>query len=333
MATVYKRGKSWYLSWVDEAGRRHRESLGPVSAPDARASLAHLKLRLIKNPHGVVPAPTLEEFSKSYLQWYKIQYPSSYDRVSRIFSCHLVKEFGSQPLNLIDLAVVMPWRNDRIEEAATDTVNKELKTLKACLQRAVDWGVIDFNPLDKGVDSLFLPKRADKKPVFYTAEQLAKLYAVSSKRNAALWKFMANTGIRRAEMLALTWEAVGGDRVTIISTEDSPTKGRKTRVVPLNTAAQEAAQALRNIGEDATHVLRRMTLRSLSRCFLLNAGKAGLPGSIHCLRHTFCAQLVMAHIPLRTVQVLAGHASIKTTEIYAHLAPDYLANAVTAISL
>jgi site-specific recombinase XerD len=41
----------------------------------------------------------------------------------------------------------------------------------------------------------------------------------------------------------------------------------------------------------------------------------------------------MAGVPLRTVQVLAGHADIKTTERYAHLAPDYLANAVTAIAL
>jgi integrase len=262
-----------------------------------------------------------------------VQYPSSYDRVSRIFRCHLLPEFGAEPMNLINRARAAQWRNGRVSEARPETVNKELKTLKACLQRAVDWDVLAVNPLDKGGDSLFLPKREDKPPVWYTTQQLQGLYAVASGRNAALWKLLANTGLRRAELLALRWCDVASDRVSVVSLHERPTKGRRTRVVPLNTAAQEALEALRPGKGEPTYVVRQMSPRSLSRCFLLNATKAGLDGSIHCLRHTFCAQLVMAGVPLRTVQVLAGHADIKTTERYAHLAPDYLANAVTAIAL
>lgn len=262
-----------------------------------------------------------------------MQYPSSYDRVSRIFRCHLIKHFGDEPMNLIDRAKATAWRNERVVDARPETVNKELKTLKACLQRAVDWEVLSINPLDKGGGTLYLPKRADRPPLWYTTTQLQDLYAASSLRNAALWKLLANTGLRRSELLALRWQDVADDRLTVLSTEERPTKGRRTRVVPLNEAAQEALQALRKGTGDATYVLRQMSQRSLSRCFLLNATKAGLPGSIHCLRHTFCSQLVMAAVPLRTVQILAGHANIKTTEIYAHLAPDHLANAVTAIAL
>jgi len=332
VATVYKRGKSWYLSWVDSGGR-HRESLGPISAGGARVHLSQLRLRLLNNPLGIAPAPTLRAFSTGYLQWYRVQYPSSYDRVSRIFSCHLLKAFGDEPMNLIDRAKATAWRNERLVDARPETVNKELKTLKACLQRAVDWGVLDLNPLDKGGGTLYLPKREDRPPLWYTTTQLQTLYASSSPRNAALWKLLANTGLRRSELLALRWQDVGDDRLTVLSTQERPTKGRRTRVVPLNEAAQEALRALREGTGKATYVLRQMSQRSLSRCFLLNAQKAGLPGSIHCLRHTFCSQLVMASVPLRTVQVLAGHANIKTTEIYAHLGPDHLANAVTAISL
>lgn len=334
MASVYKRGHSWYLSWVDSNGGRHRNSLGRITAAEARASLTQHRLRELKNPLGVTPAQTLETFSVGYLQWYKVQYPSSYDRVSRIFKCHLLPDFGSEPMNLIDRAKATAFRNDRLaENARPATVNKELKTLKACLQRAVDWEVLAANPLDRGGDSLFLPQRGNKPPVWYTTQQLKDLYAVSSPRNAALWKLMVNTGLRRAELLALRWADVGDGRLTVLSTEERPTKGRRTRVVPLNEAAQEALEALRPGKGAPTYVLRQMSPRSLSRCFLLNAEKAGLEGSIHCLRHTFCAQLVMAAVPLRTVQILAGHASSKTTEIYAHLGPDHLANAVTAIDL
>ena len=41
----------------------------------------------------------------------------------------------------------------------------------------------------------------------------------------------------------------------------------------------------------------------------------------------------MAGVPLRTVQVLMGHASFKTTERYAHLGEDHLRNQALKVSL
>ncbi|MEK0266148.1 tyrosine-type recombinase/integrase [Stenotrophomonas rhizophila] len=54
-----------------------------------------------------------------------------------------------------------------------------------------------------------------------------------------------------------------------------------------------------------------------------DAQVAGIGGHLHRLRHTFCAQLVIHGVPLRRVQVLAGHADYAVTEkYYAHLTPD-----------
>ena len=60
----------------------------------------------------------------------------------------------------------------------------------------------------------------------------------------------------------------------------------------------------------------------------MDAKAAGVGGTLHRLRHTFCAHLVMAGVPLRRVQLLAGHADYKTTEMYAHLAPSGAQGAV-----
>lgn len=54
---------------------------------------------------------------------------------------------------------------------------------------------------------------------------------------------------------------------------------------------------------------------------------------MHSCRHTFASHLIMNGADLYSVSKLLGHAGIKTTEIYAHLAPDYLKAAVDRLNL
>ena len=53
---------------------------------------------------------------------------------------------------------------------------------------------------------------------------------------------------------------------------------------------------------------------------------------VHTLRHTFASHLVMSGVDLPTVSKLMGHSDIETTMIYAHLAPEHLADAVNKLS-
>ena len=103
--------------------------------------------------------------------------------------------------------------------------------------------------------------------------------------------------------------------------------------MPLSDGAQKALEHLRALTRDAAYVLPKRQGASLTRVFGKALDRAGLEGSLHCLRHTFCAALVTRGVPLRTVQILAGHASFTTTEKYAHLAPDHLRDAVAGLNL
>ena len=51
--------------------------------------------------------------------------------------------------------------------------------------------------------------------------------------------------------------------------------------------------------------------------------RAGIEGvTLHTLRHTFASRLAQSGMSLHEVQSLLGHASITTTQIYAHLVPN-----------
>jgi integrase len=52
----------------------------------------------------------------------------------------------------------------------------------------------------------------------------------------------------------------------------------------------------------------------------------------HDLRHTFASRLVQGGVPIKAVQELLGHADIKMTMRYAHLAPHNLRDAVSVLS-
>ena len=53
----------------------------------------------------------------------------------------------------------------------------------------------------------------------------------------------------------------------------------------------------------------------------------------HDVRHTFASRLVMKGINLYIVSKLLGHHSLDMTERYAHLAPDFLQNAVDVLAI
>lgn len=267
-----------------------------------------------------------------------------HDRIESIFQLHLIPEFGQLHLDRITKARAEHYKT--IRKVKAETITKELRALQAALNRALFLEIIDRNPI-KGVKP---PRMLDSKPPqWYSAEQLKAIYANAQALPgdeatkglspngiadyAPVWRLMANTGLRRAEAQNLRWKHVGIDSLRVLSSEVSRTKSGKWRQIPLSEGAQAALKTLKATTGKSPWVLPRVQPRSLTRAFERALSRAKLKGSLHCLRHTFCAHLVQTGVPLRTVQVLAGHANMKTTERYAHLAPDYLAGAVSGLKL
>lgn len=335
MATLRKRGDSWQLTWNDAQGQ-HRKSLGRISEREARQHLKRIEYQLtggeIITPKHKTP---FAEFAKEYLLWHQGTYPDSHRRCGDIFYQYLIPYFKLTPLDAIDIRAGEQYRamrqaaRFRGRSFATSTIIKELQSLKALMNKAVEWGLLGTNLIEK----LKYPRDLNSKPKrFYSADELRLLYAAAPE-NWWVWKFFANTGLRRKELVQLRWADVKARDLHVLSTNQQRTKSGKWRTVPLSVSAKNA---LEHFDSNAEYVLPRTNPNSIYRAFhrVLNRTSIELPkGSQHCLRHTFISHLVMQGVPLTTVQALAGHADYSTTLGYAHLQPGYLRDAMPDLKL
>lgn len=327
MATIYKRGRCWYINF-SQNGAQQRLSLGPISEREADDYRKAKELELSTGQRIFVASALFEDHLARYLEWHRAEFPDSHYRVNQIAEQHF-SDFEHMALSQITSADVERWKARRATVVSRGSVAKELRTLAAVLSKAVAWGEMDRSP----AEHVEPPKGLDSEPIhWYSKPELALLYG---RHNGQVWRLMANTGMRRTEALQLRAQRVhiSEGHVDIVSTADERTKSGKWRRVPLSDSAKDAATALIARHGRTGYVLPRITAESLSRNFADNCASLKLAGSLHSLRHTYAAHLVMAGVPLRTVQMLMGHASFTTTERYAHIGEDHLREQAKLVNL
>jgi integrase/recombinase XerD len=103
-------------------------------------------------------------------------------------------------------------------------------------------------------------------------------------------------------------------------------KGNKQRLVPLPAGLLNAMRLAWKVHrhEQWVFATRRrgphLSARSLRRALQEACARQNLKGlTPHCLRHGFATRLLEQQVELRVVQILLGHSSIRSTEIYTHL--------------
>jgi integrase len=301
-----------------------------------------------------------------YESWAKAHLKSHAFQLSRLrsdFSDELDK-----PLEGFDQLVVEALRQEwRKAGMKATSVNRDIQRLSSVLSRAVEWGVLDRHPF-RGLKPLKTDKTGRVR--FLSPQEEKALRAALDKREALLrearlrfntWRvargkkplpkregsnldhlrpmvlLALNTGLRRGEMLGLTWSAVdlGAKMLTVTA---ATAKSGHTRRVPLNSEATSVLKAwrVRQKNPSPNAIVfpgldgKRMSHIYTSWTSLTKA--AGLSNfRLHDCRHHFASRLVQAGIDLYTVKELMGHSEIAMTERYSHLAPDNLRKAVEAI--
>lgn len=132
-----------------------------------------------------------------------------------------------------------------------------------------------------------------------------------------------STGARWGEAQSLTRQQVKDGIITF-----NLTKAGKSRSVPISSQLQSLIFQYSTPGRQ-----RDRLFDSCKYAFRSAYNRAGLlgttPGQLtHILRHTFASHFIMNGGHLLTLQKILGHSSLTITMRYAHLAPDFLKDAI-----
>lgn len=183
-----------------------------------------------------------------------------------------------------------------------------------------------------------LPKLPQTLPKALTEAQVQTLLQAplgdspAEVRLRLILQLLYASGVRVSELSRLTLADVEeGEGVVLRVTG----KGSKTRLVPLGEVAAHtlttflATARPRLRGAHGLYVLAGPTGQALTRQRLFQlvkeaGARVGIKVAPHHLRHTFATHLVAHDADLRSVQVMLGHASLNTTQIYTKVAQERL---------
>lgn len=223
MATVYKRGDCFYINWR-ENGKQWRRSLGKIDAGAAEKEKRELEARLTLGLDPTPHSPTLAEWIDDYCDALEAE---GKGKKRRSELRHAKQRLGHLHIASLPARLVEDYRVARLREAKPETVGKEIRLLKAALNRAVALEVIERNTIAK----IKSPRGVTSKAVpYFTKAQLAAIYKADAEL-APLWRFMVNTGLRRSEFAKARRSDVRGSVLYVESTEDGRTKSARWREV------------------------------------------------------------------------------------------------------
>lgn len=231
------------------------------------------------------------------------------------------------------------YKNNNDDELATITQSYHLIALRGFLGYLSKRDIASLSP-----DKIELPKISRKQVTFLHYNEIERLLEqidISSEtglRDRAIIELLFSSGLRVSELVNLNRE-----HINIVRREFTVRgKGQKDRPVFISESTshhvdnylQERTDSLqplfisysRNNIPSTSGDYRRLGARSIQRMINKYTRLAGITKHVspHTMRHSFATDLLMNGADIRSVQVMLGHSSISTTQIYTHVTDEHL---------
>ena len=314
-------------------------------------------------------APTLKNFLlDNYAPWVILNRKSGQETVTTINRAF--KSFLDVPLDQITTAKLEEWRINQKRERGkkASSINREITALKASINWAINMEIINDNPMKKLKS---LPERDSRKIIRYlSVDERTRLMASLDEREKEMrqerqshnqWLkerhfeelpplghfadhlkpmilLALSTGIRKGTLFGLEWRDVNFSE-NLLTIREEIDKSEEIRHMPMNDTTYYVLHKWKEQSEKVTS--NSLVFPSPQTGKKINTCKTAWRNLLkraeindfrwHDMRHDFASQLVMAGVDLNAVRDLMGHADIKMTLRYAHLAPENRLHAVKVL--
>ena len=285
----------------------------PVNTSDEMVDVAWFRNRNI--PPGHRPCP--EEY---LLKLELKRYANSTVRTYVTFFEMFINHYRETELHAINESDIRAFLQRLVQQRRSNSyINQAINAIKFYYE--VVLGMPNrFYELER-------PRKEHKLPHVISKEEVLAIIAnTNNLKHKCVVELLYGSGLRRSELLNLKIEDVDSKRMLL---RVNGAKGNKDRQTLLSQKALEDLRLYYKQWKPREYLFEGQKQskyggQSVLKLVKTAALKAGIsrPVTPHVLRHSFATHLLESGTDLRQIQVLLGHGSTKTTEIYTHVATN-----------
>ncbi len=315
---------TWVARFRAEDGKQHYRALGTFEDFDAAVAAARTHFEHVDRT-DVPIVLTVAEVCRSYVEWLNAagRQSTATDAGNRFKRLVFGTAFSRIPMDRLRKTQVESWLHEQVtgegDRAARDTANRNLRTLRAALNRAYTGGSVASNQAWRTVKP-FERTTARRADAFLDKDQIASLLEHADADLAQLIRAALHTGARPGELAAMT--AGDFDRRLGLLHFDGKTGPRD---VPISAAARafftEAAKDKLPSAPMLACNGRAWHKKAWCEAFATARDAAGLPGtvSMYSLRHTSISNMLSGGLGLFDAASLVGTSTEMIDRHYGHL--------------
>lgn len=352
--TITKRDGKLYarVQFKDETGKRRDLWRRAESRTHARQLIREL-LREIENSTAVAldaANMTFEDLA-AHFKAHHLQ-PAQYvdgRKVSGVRSLipalaavnALRTHFGARKLRSITYGDLDAYRAARLKtptqhgkQRAIATVNRELSKARRLFNVAIQKGWLSESPFKRGGTLISNADEVHRERVLSREEETRLLAAIEAEPKREHLKGIVlialDCGLRRGEILTLTWEDVDFSRRTV-TVRAFNAKTARSRTVAMTIRVYEALTA-RFSAAPRSQDERIFNIAGVKRSFTSACRAAGIKDfRLHDCRHSFITRAIRAGLSPVEVMRVSGHTTMSAFYRYANLDSDTVFRAAAAL--
>ena len=369
--SIYQEKKSgkWYFEAMIRGKRYHRAISEAVTKKDAETYFNAFKTDLLRGKLDLVEnigCKLFKDLADEYIKYSEGNHRSYKTNVAK--AQKFKKLWGNRQLKDISPMDIEKYKINRKKEIkakekeidgqkieakyiSATTINRDIEVLRKMFNIAIDNGWLTKNPCT-AVKKLRQENILER---YLSPDEEIRMFQVcdgdfsflkeddrkkAEKTYKNRFKYMIpiitcalNTGMRKEEILSLTWKCVNfeDNKITLLDT-----KNGKKRHIPINSILKGELKTLHK-SKCCDYVFANPITKNkycdLKTSFPSICRLAKIENfRFHDLRHTSATRMVGAGVPITMVKDILGHSDIHTTMRYAHAITEQSLDAVEALS-